>query len=66
MDLKDRKMMTQTHNPMHRNSAKLAALALMLFCASGFAQVSSYGDKATGENTGDQLPCSTRCRSRSA
>jgi protein SCO1/2 len=49
-------MMMQRHNPMHRNSAKAAALALLLVCASAFAQVSSYGDKATGENTGDQLP----------
>jgi len=37
-------------------SAKFAALALSLMCASSFAQVSSYGDKATGENTGDSLP----------
>jgi protein SCO1/2 len=41
---------------MHRKSAIAAALATLLVCASGFAQVSSYGDKATGENTGDQLP----------
>jgi protein SCO1/2 len=32
-------------------------LALTLGCAFGLsAQVSSYGDKSTGENTGDQLP----------
>jgi protein SCO1 len=35
----------------------LLGLALVLGCATpGFAQVSSYGDKATGDNTGDQLP----------
>jgi protein SCO1/2 len=27
-----------------------------LICATAFGQVSSYGDKETGENTGDQLP----------
>jgi protein SCO1/2 len=32
------------------------ALTLALVCAPVMAQVSSYGDKATGENTGDQLP----------
>jgi protein SCO1/2 len=36
--------------------AKFVALALVLVCAPVFAQVSGYGDKATGENTGDQLP----------
>ena len=33
--------------------------AAALYCMLGmplFAQVSSYGDKQTGENTGDQLP----------
>jgi protein SCO1/2 len=34
-----------------------SALALLLLaCAPLAAQVSSYGDKQTGENTGDQLP----------
>jgi protein SCO1 len=33
-----------------------AALGCALLCASAFAQVASYGDKQTGENTGDQLP----------
>src|SRR5580693_6177813 len=33
-----------------------AALCCALLSACGFAQVSSYGDKETGENTGDQLP----------
>jgi len=32
------------------------ALTLALVCAPMGAQVSSYGDKSTGENTGDQLP----------
>ncbi len=53
-------MMTR-HNSMHRNSARTAALLLALVfaalsCVTGFAQVSSYGDKTEGENTGDQLP----------
>jgi len=53
-------MMTR-HNSMHRNSARTAALLLALVfaalsCVTGFAQVSSYGDKSEGENTGDQLP----------
>jgi protein SCO1/2 len=33
-----------------------AVLCCALFGASAFAQVSSYGDKETGENSGDQLP----------
>src|SRR5476651_1616933 len=33
-----------------------ASCALALFCSLASAQVSSYGDKQTGENTGDQLP----------
>ncbi|HEY0161896.1 MAG TPA: SCO family protein [Edaphobacter sp.] len=33
-----------------------AVLGCALLCSSAFAQVSSYGDKQTGENTGDQLP----------
>jgi len=32
------------------------ALTLVLVCAPMRAQVSSYGDKSAGENTGDQLP----------
>ena len=36
--------------------AKFAALALALVCVPMLAQVSSYGDKSQGENTGDQLP----------
>jgi protein SCO1 len=37
--------------------AKMFALTLALACVSTMsAQVSSYGDKQTGENTGDQLP----------
>jgi protein SCO1/2 len=31
-------------------------LAAALLSASAFAQVASYGDKETGQNTGDQLP----------
>ena len=33
-----------------------AALSCALLTASPFAQVSSYGDKEAGENSGDQLP----------
>jgi protein SCO1 len=33
-----------------------AAMCCALFAASALAQVSSYGDKQVGENTGDQLP----------
>ena len=33
-----------------------AILGCALFAASAIAQVSSYGDKQTGENVGDQLP----------
>ena len=37
-------------------NAKIFALMLALACAPLAAQVSSYGDKSTGQNTGDQLP----------
>jgi len=33
-----------------------ALLSGTMLCSSAFAQVSSYGDKEQGENTGDQLP----------
>ena len=33
-----------------------AALCCALLCAPVFAQVSSYGDKQSGDNAGDQLP----------
>ena len=40
-----------------RSTAAAAALGVLLaLAASASGQVSSYGDKATGENTGDQLP----------
>lgn len=45
-----------TTNRRKTRAATLAALGLALVCAPAFAQVSSYGDKATGENTGDSLP----------
>jgi len=35
---------------------RVAALTLALVCVPMLAQVSSYGDKTEGENTGDQLP----------
>ena len=34
----------------------MGAALCALLCATGLAQVSSYGDKETGENAGDQLP----------
>ena len=34
----------------------MAAFCCALLCAPVFAQVSSYGDKQTGDNSGDQLP----------
>ena len=36
--------------------AARTALACTLLCAPLFAQVAGYGDKQTGENSGDQLP----------
>jgi protein SCO1/2 len=33
-----------------------AALCCAMLSSTGLAQVSSYGDKSSGENTGDQLP----------
>ena len=39
-----------------RGGWQAAALCGALLSAPLFAQVSSYGDKQTGENTGDQLP----------
>src|ERR1700727_1350688 len=39
-----------------RGGWQTAILCGALLCAPVFAQVSSYGDKQSGENTGDQLP----------
>lgn len=39
-----------------RGGWQAAVLCCALLSAPLFAQVSSYGDKQTGENTGDQLP----------
>jgi protein SCO1/2 len=39
-----------------RNGWQAAILCGALLCAPVFAQVSSYGDKQSGENAGDQLP----------
>ena len=39
-----------------RGGWQAAILCCALLSAPMFAQVSSYGDKQTGENTGDQLP----------
>lgn len=39
-----------------RGSVAAALLGCALLCAPLAAQVASYGDKQTGENTGDQLP----------
>ena len=45
----------QTTRRGWQSAAGCAALACAL-AAPGFAQVSSYGDKQTGENTGSELP----------
>jgi protein SCO1/2 len=47
--------------PMRSNGIRWGAVGLALLCGSllcvpARAQVSSYGDKETGQNTGDQLP----------
>ena len=42
--------------PTIRGGWQAAILCGALLCAPVFAQVSSYGDKQSGENTGDQLP----------
>src|SRR5271156_5585833 len=39
-----------------RGGWQAAILCGVLLCAPVFAQVSSYGDKQSGENSGDQLP----------
>lgn len=39
-----------------RGGWQAATLCCALLCAPMFAQVSSYGDKQTGDNAGDQLP----------
>jgi protein SCO1/2 len=50
---------TAKPDPTHRTSARTLTLLLAcaaLCCATGFAQVSSYGDKSEGDNTGTDLP----------
>ena len=47
--------MTKTWTTRMISKAGAAILATALSC-SAFGQVSSYGDKATGANSGDQLP----------
>src|ERR1700751_2109336 len=39
-----------------RGGWRAAILCCTLLCAPLFGQVSSYGDKQSGENAGDQLP----------
>ncbi len=46
----------QTIRRTFTHGSLAAACCCALFGASAFAQVSSYGDKETGQNTGDQLP----------
>jgi protein SCO1/2 len=52
--------MTQRHTKRGLRGATVTAACALLFAAAlsltAAAQVSSYGDKSTGENTGDQLP----------
>jgi protein SCO1/2 len=47
--------MTQ-RNPIRRIAATAAISAALCLGFAAHAQVASYGDKATGENSGDQLP----------
>ena len=47
---------TIRNEPTHWGAVCCALLAGVLLCASALGQVSSYGDKETGQNTGDQLP----------
>jgi protein SCO1 len=52
-------MQMMKEHTIRRTMAKGSISALLccgLLCASAWAQVSSYGDKETGENSGDQLP----------
>lgn len=51
-------MLRRLHTTRNLRETAAAAVFGMLYgiAASAPAQVSSYGDKATGENTGDQLP----------
>jgi protein SCO1/2 len=46
----------QTIRRTMMRSGIAAAMCCALLCASARAQVSSYGDKVAGENSGDQLP----------
>jgi protein SCO1/2 len=48
-------MMASTIRKQARGATKFA-LMLALACAPALAQVSSYGEKSMGENTGDELP----------
>ncbi len=50
--------MTLATTIRRKGPGRAAGIAAFVLALSGvaFAQVSSYGDKATGENTGDQLP----------
>ncbi len=50
--------MTLATTIRRKGTGRAAGIAAFVLALSGvaFAQVSSYGDKATGENTGDQLP----------
>lgn len=58
MEPKDETMTqtTTTRSTRARRFPVLPALALALCSLAASAQVASYGDKQTGENTGDQLP----------
>ncbi|HTH53160.1 MAG TPA: SCO family protein [Edaphobacter sp.] len=53
---KDPAMMERTTTRNGWRAAAVAALGTALLCLPLAAQVSSYGDKQTGENHGDQLP----------
>jgi protein SCO1/2 len=51
-----RKAKTMSLTQTIRRTLATAGLACLLAGSLASAQVASYGDKATGENTGDQLP----------
>jgi protein SCO1/2 len=54
--VKDLKVKRRGTNQWGWRAAATVALGGALLCPSLVAQVSSYGDKQTGENSGDQLP----------
>jgi len=54
--LKARRTTAKTAGQVASCAGLAAVLGCALLCASAFGQVSNYGDKQVGENSGDQLP----------